>query len=319
LRRSDPSEGFSLFHYRISGLSVASELTLPGAIAATPDAVPDVTVRRVEEIVPPKTAQTLGPNWSVEGDKFFLHVPRVANFLITAGRDIALQLEAGMSESDAVVFLLGTAFGVLLYQRGRIVLHASAVQVGGSAVLFCGKSGAGKSTMAAALNKRGYAHVTDDVCCIEFDAEGRPMVLSDGRMLKLWLDAVDEIELCDRKGAAVRSMIDKFYVEPEVPLRLPSLPIAAIYALREQRAPLKAGIEQPNLLDAAQILRRGLYRARLMATMGLSANFLSRVMEVQRAASVYYLTRPFNMAAMPDVCAGLEAHWRSLGLIEAGG
>jgi hypothetical protein len=305
------------FHYRISGLSVSSELTLPGAIPVieAPDSAPDVTVRRVREIPAAKAPQTLGPNWSIDGDSFFLHVPRVAHFLITAGSDIAMQVEAGVAEGDAVIFLLGTAFGVLLYQRGRIVLHASAVQAGGSAVLFCGKSGAGKSTMAAALNKRGYAHVTDDVCCIDFDAQGRPMVLSDGRMLKLWLDAVAGIDLRDRKGAAVRSTIDKFYVEPAAQLRQPMLPVAAIYALREQRAPLEAGIEKPALLDATQILRRGLYRARLMATMGMSETFLAKVMDIQRGAGVYTLTRPFNMAAIPEVCDRLETHWRTLELI----
>jgi energy-coupling factor transporter ATP-binding protein EcfA2 len=309
------------FYYRISGLSVASEFPLPGAVpaAAILASETDVTVRRVREIPTLQAPQILGPNWAIDGDRFVLRVPRVANFLVTAGRDIAMQIEAGVAESDAVVFLLGTAFGVLLYQRGRIVLHASAVQVGDSAVLFCGKSGAGKSTIAAALNKLGYAHVTDDVCCIDFDMEGCPVVLSDGRMLKLWLDAVTEIDLGDRKGDAVRSMIDKFYVDPAVPLRAPAPRIAAIYALREQRAPLEVGIETPGLLDATQILRRGLYRARLMATMGLSGTFLAKVMEIQRRAGVYYLTRPFNMAAMPDVTSRLEAHWQALGLIEAVG
>ncbi|MEJ1968579.1 MAG: hypothetical protein WDN03_08115 [Rhizomicrobium sp.] len=157
---------------------MASELPLPGAIpvAALSESGAEVTVRRVREIPAMRLPQTLGPNWAIDGDRFYLRVPRVANFLITAGNDIAMQVEAGVAESDAIVFLLGTAFGVLLYQRGRIVLHASAVQVGGSAVLFCGKSGAGKSTIAAVLNKRGYALVTDDVCCIDFDTEGRPVV-----------------------------------------------------------------------------------------------------------------------------------------------
>jgi hypothetical protein len=42
-------------------------------------------------------------------------------------------------------------------------------------------------------------------------------------------------------------------------------------------------------------------------------------MEIQRQAGVYYLTRPFNMAAMPATIAHLEAHWRSLGLSDSGG
>ncbi len=56
-----------------------------------------------------------------------------------------------------------------------------------------------------------------------------------------------------------------------------------------------------------------------MATMGLSGTFLGKVMEIQRRVDVYYLTRPFNMTAMPDVVCRLEAHWRELGLIGGGG
>ena len=306
-------------YYRISGLQVASEIPLPGAIAlSVPVSPSDVLVRRERAISLPSKSQKLGPNWAIDGDRFLLRVPSIAKFLITAGRDIAIEVEPGVEEKDAIVFLLGTAFGVLLYQRRRIVLHASAILVGGRAVLLCGKSGAGKATLAAALNERGYAHVTDDVCCVDFGAEGIPTVFPDGKMIKLWLDAVNELELGGRRGTAVRKSIDKFYVEPTSPLSASAPPIAAIYALREQRWPFEPGIEKPSTLDASQILRRGLYRAGLMAKMGLSELFLARAADIQRHAGLYYLTRPFDMAAMPAAITHLEAHWRTLGLTSAG-
>lgn len=44
------------------------------------------------------------------------------------------------------------------------VLHASAVRIDGAAVIFVGRSGSGKSTIAAALVGTGATAITDDVC-----------------------------------------------------------------------------------------------------------------------------------------------------------
>ncbi len=51
--------------------------------------------------------------------------------------------------------------------RGREVLHASAVVLGGGAVLFAGEPGAGKSSLAAALVRAGAALLGDDAISLE--------------------------------------------------------------------------------------------------------------------------------------------------------
>lgn len=63
-----------------------------------------------------------------------------------------------------------TTGGLLAYQlfvRGRPVLHASAVEMGGSAIAFVGNSGQGKSTMATLLCARGARLITDDVLSLD--------------------------------------------------------------------------------------------------------------------------------------------------------
>ena len=124
------------------------------------------------------------------------------------------------------LFLIGTVFGILLHQRGEIVLHASAVRVNDKAVLFCGPSGAGKSTLAAALAQRGFPLVTDDLCAITLTAGAAPMVQPDGRHLKLWAQAIEKLDLAERRGAAVRNKLEKFFVEPAAALAEP-LPLGA--------------------------------------------------------------------------------------------
>ena len=55
-------------------------------------------------------------------------------------------------------FLLGTVFATFLRLRGLFVLHASSVNINGSAVAFSGFKGYGKSTTAMAFYNEGYPY-----------------------------------------------------------------------------------------------------------------------------------------------------------------
>jgi hypothetical protein len=188
--------------------------------------------------------------------------------------------------------------------------------VGEEAALFCGPSGAGKSTMAAALNRNGYPCVSDDVCGIDFSS-GRPVVLPDGRMLRLWSDAVGHLDMGERQGAEIRRRLNKFYVEPESTALERDLPVAAVYVLRVAQADRAAGIARLRNADAAVLLRRNAYRPNVVSKIGLEAAYLRWSSALQKQAGVFSLTRPFDLAAMPEVIGWLEEHWRSLGMSPA--
>jgi hypothetical protein len=55
---------------------------------------------------------------------------------------------------------------------GTIVLHASAVDLAGRGVVLCGDSGAGKSTTAARLGRRGAVVIADDVSVVRPRGQG---------------------------------------------------------------------------------------------------------------------------------------------------
>ncbi len=301
--------------YRVSGLSVASEIALPGLIAGAPGLAPQVTIRRgrVPENLP--GARGNGPTWQIAGKSFLLRVPDIARFLLNDGHEIVVEPETPAREADVPIFILGTVFGILLHQREQIVLHASAVRVSGRAVLFCGASGAGKSTLAAALAQRGYPLVTDDVCTLTIEGAGTPLVHPDGRQLKLWAQAINRLDLAQQRGDRVRDCLEKYYVDPADAFTEP-LPLAAVYALREARPPYKAGIERPNVVDAALLLRRNAYRPLLVRRMNQKANYFHAATVIANVAGIFHLTRALDFAKLADVIAMLETHWQETSLME---
>lgn len=302
-----------MYSYFISGLRVSSELELRGAIPRDARAeAADVWIRRgaVPKALPGATAT--GPTWDLSGDVFLLRVPRLARFRIAAGREIVFEIEPGFSERDAAAFVLGSAFGILLHQRGALVLHGAAVAKNGCSIAICGYSGAGKSTLAAALCGDGCSFVADDICVVGLDGQQQPMVLPDGRHLKLWKESIDHLKLAERRGIAVRESFEKYYVDPPDPHAKPS-PLSAVYVLREARPSLRQGVESLSLPDAMRTLDHEAYRPRFRARLQPRRQVIGRVAAVLARAKVFRLVMPRGLEHLQDTVAAVRAHWDSLG------
>ncbi len=299
--------------YRVSGLTVDSDIALPSFAELDRAGVPDIVVSA--GAIPEHVADVrlIGPNWYLGQDRIVLGIPGVVRMMMRGGDTLIYAVEPGAAPEEVAIFLTGTGIGILLHQRRAIVLHASAVRVGDHAVLFCGPSGEGKSTLAAALCEAGHDLVADDFCRIELRDGAAPLVHPDGRQMRLWEDATDGLGIAARRGAQVRSAIRKFYVAPRTVSGRP-LPIGAIYALREARAPFAPGLHVPNLVDAALIVRRNAYRPLLVREMDQKQLYFEASARLVRDVGIHILARPLDFAAMPDAVATLQAHWRGLGL-----
>jgi hypothetical protein len=86
---------------------------------------------------------------------------------------------------DACTYLIGPMMAFVLRLRGDVVLHASAVKVGDSAMAFVGPHGSGKSTTAAALARAGCPVITDDLLRLTAEPTGW-LAHPYGSALRLW-------------------------------------------------------------------------------------------------------------------------------------
>lgn len=175
--------------YTAFGLSFASEILLPELVRAAV-AEPDVTIRLGKV---PDTFENIiikKPNRSIGKDKFRLDTPGIAKFFVEKGNSILLEPYEGALAEEIKLYVLGSCMGAILFQRGILPLHGSCLNIEGQGVLLTGVSGAGKSTIAAALLQQGYGMLTDDVAAVTWLESGEPAVQPGYPSQKLWEDAL---------------------------------------------------------------------------------------------------------------------------------
>jgi hypothetical protein len=132
---------------------------------------------------------------------YLLHAPGCARILIAPdGTELISAPEPGSSQWTAL--LLAQALPLAATLRGLEVLHASGVVVGGRAVLFVGPPGAGKSSLAAAMLRRGEAELLgDDTVALQL-RDGGALIAHPGAAL-LQLRAAEHERLSRRERAVL--------------------------------------------------------------------------------------------------------------------
>lgn len=103
----------------------------------------------------------------VEGD-YRIRFPGLATFAFRPGAG-EIRFSAETASTPAVVedLLRTAALPLLLQAEGYEAIHASAVQTAAGVIAFCGLSGAGKTTVAYGLARRGHALWADDVVLLQ--------------------------------------------------------------------------------------------------------------------------------------------------------
>ena len=142
------------------------------------------------------------------------------------------------SIEDVATYLLGPMLGFLLRLRGITCLHASAVAFGNSAVAFAGMQGAGKSTTAAALARRGHPVISDDIVALT-ERDGIFHVVPAYPYLSLWPESVDLLYGSRDALPAFSKNWEKRQLalsESQLNFATQPLPLSAIYLLSQRTA-----------------------------------------------------------------------------------
>lgn len=281
-------------------LKIRSEIALPELLS--PQGIitePDVSIRFAA--VPQDGLQDgkqLGPFLWASPSSLWLRVPHVAHFLVRNGNEILIDPAPGIDEDSLRVFLLGSAFGALLFQRGYLVLHGNAVRIGEQCMVCVGHSGAGKLTLAMGFAQRGHQVLADDV--VPVDAECR--ALPGFPRIKLWQDVADKLTIDTSKLHRIRPNAEKYHLPVASQENDDALPIRWIYILANDHIDTMK-IEPIVGMQRFQPLHNNTYRVRFLNGMALKPEHLKLCGKLAGKVRLARITRPrtgFHLDAMID-------------------
>ena len=289
-----------MYSYSAYGLGIASTLVLPELVES--QRRPDVHIRLDAVDRSPPDGAFIGKEGWATSNRACMAIPGLGTLLVQHGREIILDPLPDVDESVYRLFILGAAIGVLLHQRGFLVLHASAIVMGGGAVVFIADKGMGKSTMVGTMHKRGHILMADDIVAIDAKPEV-PQAYPGFPQLKLWPESAEE--LCDsadelpliRPDLTKRSRIlDHGFAVESVPLRR-----VLLLADGDEDAiePLPPQLAFMSLVQHS-------YSLGILKATGTQAAHFAQAMKVVKAVPVMRLKRRRQMERLPLVAQMIE-------------
>lgn len=299
------------YAYSCFGLSIRSAIALPEIAEDSSPAdggrpAIAITIGPVPSELPGAPPPAHGVQAS--GDDILLTVKDVARYLIRGGREIVVDASAGGGARSIRLFLLGSAFGVLCYQRGLLLLHANAIVARGEVVAFAGRSGAGKSTLAAHFQSAGYQVLCDDVCVVSFDEGGRPLAWPGLPRLKLWREAASSFgHDCEMLEPAIDGL-EKYNVPLAAAARGGLYPLRRLYVLSALAPGATGQITRLRGAAAVEAVLAQSYRGQYLKPMGLLQRHFAHCSGLLRHVEVYSAPREWGYDVFTREAGKLERH-----------
>jgi len=123
------------------------------------------------------------------GDGYLLRFPNLADFEVSADGTEVVAYPADETDEATVEHLyINQLVPLALSRQGQPTFHASVVTVPGGVIAFLGKTGMGKSTLAASFALNGSPFLSDDALLVEETADGC-IVQPSHPSVRLWEDS----------------------------------------------------------------------------------------------------------------------------------
>lgn len=292
------------YSYRAFGLGIRSAFPLPELVEDAGPAEVLVHKGAISQFAPEAVDPARGPYTTA--DRALLTLEGVGSFLIRDGREIVAEPAPGVADETLRMAVVGLALGMLLHQRGLLLLHASAVEMAGGVVAFLGDKGRGKSTLAAALQAQGHRLVTDDVLALTVCPGQVPLAHPSFPQIRLWPESVAAALKEERPDLPlVHSALDKRRWRVDDAFSDEPLPLKHLFVLEVGEA---LSVERLPRVQALDLLIRNAYLLPFIRPTGTEGRLFQQCAELARNVPAARLVRVTSLSDLDRLIRIVQTH-----------
>ncbi len=262
--------------------------------------IPGVSVQRVEQLDDHLDgAVQVGPYSVARPHALLRVVPGVGRFLARDATTIEYCTETGADPAAVEALIRGGILGALIHQRGELPLHATALIAPDRtfAIALAGHSGAGKSTIAYELTRRGWMLVSDDLTRVTID-DGRPVAWPGRSRLRLTANSCVHFGIDTALLEPAPNWPDKFVLE--LPRWNEPVPLASVICLERVDGELR--LTTLRGAAALALLTEQTYRIHYVSALGMIESHLKLIAATASSAKV---KRAFGRATIDAVASAI--------------
>ncbi len=275
--------------YKVFGLNLYSDFEITEL--DTSDGEQDVRV--LLGTVPKYINEVLeqSDQYQLSRTEFAFDIEGIAKYYIREGHEIVVEPYPEVEIDRVIVYLLGTAMGVLLIQRNRVAIHGSAVSVGQSALIITGDCGAGKTSLSAAFRKNGYGFLADDIAAVSMNQNQQALVHPAFSQQRLCTDTALKMGY-DLETLKLASMEEnKYIVKLEEQYIGEKMPLSAIVEIRigDSKEVL---LEELRGIEKIKYIEKNIYCGALYDTIGFTNDYYQALLLIVKNTTFYRVSRP---------------------------
>lgn len=274
------------YYYEVYGLKIKTDFEIPELLKSN-DVNYEINI--CTGITPINVLKSIeqGINIYLNYKEIWFNIKYVGTFLIYNGNTIIVDKDKNADIEDIKAYLLGTALGMILFQRNTLAIHGGTIVINNKTLTIIGEPGAGKSTLTTALRLNNHLFMADDVSVINDNF----MMNSSYPQQKLCKDTMLKLGYSLNQFKKIDDDREKYKIPVKEDFVSRPVKIGAICEIKIGDNS-KVEIEEINGKEKLLILLNNIYRIELIKKSGIQPEYFKKCLEIAQNIKFYRMYRP---------------------------